>query len=525
MADQNSTDQAGTTTKIIYPVLFALFPLLSIYSTNLAMIPFVTLLRPTITISIVSVLLWFIFGIGLKNFSRGAICSTVVITMCYLFTKVQLMTRSFYVPNQFEIWIWSFLTIALTGLAAWRFSWHKLANVLSITLISITLLQICLALFQAAQFRPDTHSTLGNHSKAVFRRPDIIYIILDGYGRSDALKRSLGYDNSKFIDGLERLGFFVASNSRSNYCQTELSVGSSLNLDFIQNLLPKVDAKNGDRLALGELINHNAASLYLRAKGYSFRAITTDFPPLQFESADVNLRSRSGLTMIESAILQISPWASDGRAVDSQFVRRRDDLMAAIEAISKLWTRDIVPRFVVAHILAPHPPFVFGANGETVPRKGLYGFWDGSDYLEHVSSEADYTTGYVGQAEYIGTQLLSAIDSVLSSSGEKPVIIIQGDHGSKLRLDQNSLDKTDLNECFPILNAFYVPNSVQKGLYSSISPVNSFRAVFNGLFHENYQLKPDLSWYSTYPLPYDMTDVTNQIADSSKLKYVQLPKK
>ncbi len=525
MADQNSTDQAGTNTKIVYPVLFALFPMLSIYSTNLAMIPLVTLLRPAMTISIISVLLWLLCGFGLKSTSRGAICSTVAITLCYLYPKVQLMSRSFYIPNQYEVWIWSFLTLALSGLSAWKFTWHRLANFLSIALVSITFAQICFTLFQAVQYRPDTPSTLGSNSKAPIRRPDIIYIILDGYGRSDALKRSLGYDNSKFINGLAKLGFFVASNSRSNYCQTELSVGSSLNLDFIQNLLPKVDANNGDRLALGELINHNAASLYLKAKGYSFRAITTDFPPLQFESADVNMRSRAGLTMIESALLQISPWANDGRAVDSQFVKRRYDLTAAFDAISKLKTRDIVPRFVVAHILAPHPPFVFGANGETVPRKGLFGLWDGSDYLEHVSNEADYTTGYVGQAEYIGTKILSAIDSVLSSRGEKPVIIIQGDHGSKLRLDQNSLVKTDLNECFPILNAYYVPNSVRKVLYPSISPVNSFRAVFNGLFQENYQLKPDLSWYSTYPLPYDMTDVTNQIADSSKLKYVQLPKK
>ena len=48
-------------------------------------------------------------------------------------------------------------------------------------------------------------------------RPDIYYIILDGYARQDTLKEFYKYDNSAFMDGLAARGFYVAAESRSNY--------------------------------------------------------------------------------------------------------------------------------------------------------------------------------------------------------------------------------------------------------------------------------------------------------------------
>jgi hypothetical protein len=72
--------------------------------------------------------------------------------------------------------------------------------------------------------------------------PDIYYIILDGYARSDYMHQAIGLDNSEFIAFLERQGFYVAANSRSNHNWTSLSLSSSLNLTLAQylgaNMLP-----------------------------------------------------------------------------------------------------------------------------------------------------------------------------------------------------------------------------------------------------------------------------------------------
>lgn len=512
----------GKQLRIFYPVLFAIFPVLAIYSANLALIPLVMIVRPLVVVIALTLVTWLLFGLAFRSIGRGAIGTSLFIAMLFLFSVAQNIGWWLFFHHGHDLWIWGFMTSAFVSLGAWKFTRHAMANFLSLALVCTSVAQICFGYFKSAPMTLGGLSYTNGSGQTVGSRPDILYIILDGYGRSDALQRSLGYDNHAFIEGLESRGFYVAKDSKANYCQTELSVGSSLNLDFIQTIFSSKDVNGSNRMPLGEIINHNVASKYLRQKGYIFGAITTGFPPLQFESADVNMRSLSGMSMIEALLFQMTPLI-ETYAIESLYDGRRKEIASAIDAIASLKERNLKPRFVIAHILAPHPPFVFGADGQMIRRKGAFGFWDGSDYIQHVSNAADYRIGYVGQAEFIGKEVLKAVDSVLSVSGEKPVILIQGDHGSKLRMDQNSLSKTDVNECFPNLCAVYGPDSVRKSLYSAISPVNLFRVIFNGLFNEKFTTKPDQSWYSTFQLPYSFTDVSNKIADHSEMPSIPLP--
>ncbi len=61
-----------------------------------------------------------------------------------------------------------------------------------------------------------------------WRAPAIYYIILDGYARSEVMRELFDFDNTAFLERLERKGFFVARGSNANYCQTPLSRSSSL---------------------------------------------------------------------------------------------------------------------------------------------------------------------------------------------------------------------------------------------------------------------------------------------------------
>ena len=49
---------------------------------------------------------------------------------------------------------------------------------------------------------------------------------------------------------------------------------------------------------------------------------------------------------------------------------------------------------------------------------------------------------------------------------------------------------------FGILNAYYLPNGGNDLLYESISPVNSFRVIFNSYFGANYEILEDRSYYT-----------------------------
>jgi len=47
-----------------------------------------------------------------------------------------------------------------------------------------------------------------------------------------------------------------------------------------------------------------------------------------------------------------------------------------------------------------------------------------------------------------------------------------------------------------ILSAYYLPDRGNKLLYSSISPVNTFRVIFNYYFGTNLDLLPDYTYHA-----------------------------
>ena len=65
---------------------------------------------------------------------------------------------------------------------------------------------------------------------------------------------------------------------------------------------------------------------------------------------------------------------------------------------------------------------------------------------------------------------------ILDELDYPPVIIIQGDHGAAITSDRGRMS---------ILNAYYLPEDWHRALYPTITPVNSFRVVFNAFFGGN----------------------------------------
>jgi hypothetical protein len=80
-----------------------------------------------------------------------------------------------------------------------------------------------------------------------------------------------------------------------------------------------------------------------------------------------------------------------------------------------------------------------------------------------------------------------------------PVIIIQGDHGPWLQPRAKR---------FWILNAYYLPGHMDN-LYPDLSPVNTFRLVFNAYFGGKYDMLADVSYFSPVPRLYEFTAVPN----------------
>jgi hypothetical protein len=84
------------------------------------------------------------------------------------------------------------------------------------------------------------------------------------------------------------------------------------------------------------------------------------------------------------------------------------------------------PKFVFAHILSPHPPFVFDAQGRPIQPTRSYSIGDGDDYR---GSWEEYRQGYAGQVQFVDQKIEQTIDRILSN--RQAPIIIQGDHARR----------------------------------------------------------------------------------------------
>jgi len=136
--------------------------------------------------------------------------------------------------------------------------------------------------------------------------PDIYYIILDGYTRADTLEEAYNYDNSQFIDYLTDKGFYVASKSQCNYPITCLSMASSLDMEYLDNLSDALGRETTDLSKPLEMIRNNKVSQFLKSKGYRYVFVPTNWgPPGMGRYADIYLNiSKIGISNFSPELMR-----------------------------------------------------------------------------------------------------------------------------------------------------------------------------------------------------------------------------
>lgn len=328
--------------------------------------------------------------------------------------------------------------------------------------------------------------------------PDIYYIIVDGYARADILRELYGFEDTGFVDALRARGFNVPNANTANYYWTFLSLSSSLNFGYLPDLLGGLDPSSKDRAPLFNAIRDSRLLRFLRARGY--RAIhfqSTWEGTNSNPNSDTEIRCSSG-------------------AYTNEFLRA----LAASSMLGALTTRvplDLAqchlsnfnrlthigdgpgPKFVFAHFLPPHHPYLFDSSGRILRNATV------SDQFEFQKHLWEDKGAYIEQLRFVNARILSAIDGILADSSRTPIIVLQSDHGPNLKnnltLEQQMLVR------FPNFAAFLLPGASPDLMPENGTPVNYFRRILNQYFDAGLPILADRNFYSTYDQPLALQEI------------------
>jgi len=517
---------------VIHPVLFAIFPIVFLFSHNVTTGSPNEIIRPIIIATSFTLLLWLLLIPLVKSSEKVGMIVSTFLFLFFSFGHFGDITRNWTAAEvgigrlRYVLLLDAIIFAAVAcSIVKTRRELHTitaLLNGVAILLVGVSVAHAAYGiatrphLYTASQINPGVVNKPG-------KCPDIYYIILDGYARADVLRDVYQLDNSQFLGYLRAKGFYVAEKSRSYYSQTYLSLASSLNLTYLDDVVQQVGAASDNRGPLAEMIQNSHVRSFLEGQGYVFVALSSGYRATEMPNADLYLAAPRSLAEFENALINTTPIPIFGAKLVNvvlginvfnrwQFDSHRHRLLYIFNQLAEV-AKTNSPKFVFAHILAPHPPFVFGEHGELVEPNRKFSFADGSHFIMKGGDREEYLTNYAAQLTFVNHKIKQAIDNIISNSREAPIIILQADHGPGSMLNWEDPDNTGLNERMSILNACYLPNSGRKDLYDEITPVNTFRLIFNRYFGADYEILADKSCFSTWTHPYEFIRLTGKTCD------------
>jgi len=477
---------------LIYPFLLAYYPVFALRNHNIIYVDLSTILRTLILVTVATAVIWAITYLFIRDLEKSSIIVSLIILffLTYGHFYIQLEDilgnpiRHLYLAGAgFLISLVITIIILKNG---------QTARVISQFLAVVSIVLLALALFESVRYdiglyratvaaaqreAPNTTSQVNENL------PDVYLIILDAHTRSDVLKSRFEYDNTDFVRELNEMGFYVASCSQSNYASTKLSLFSSMYGDYIQNIVEQ-----------GEILPSLKASAFnqtLRALGY--KTITyenrsrghfdlkEDIRLSRNQMAFGKFDLRGGISEFEKMIIDTSflrflvdtelfPGFDDNTLLEWELWEhyyQTHYILSDLEEVAEIPG----PKFIFAHIMVPHSPFIFNPDGS---------------YQRRVNT----IDGYRSNVQFIDNRLPSTLQNIIEKSGTPPIIILMGDHGP-------STQKTITKQMrMAILSAYLVNNTTKEQLYPSITPINAVRIILNSHYEGTYPLREDVSYYA-----------------------------
>jgi hypothetical protein len=511
----------------VHHVLIAAYPILYLVSINVGEVDPREALVPLAVSVGAALALFFVLRLARLSARRSALVVSIVAVLVLMFGRSAAAIEPLGISGTPLLAGWVLIGVALIALVGFgRSDLRGVTTVLNIgsaILVAFTLVGVGghlltePAVFVGGQ-RVDAEGSTAPASSPDAANSglprDIYYLMVEDHGAPRTLEQYLDVPDTGLMDWLERAGFDVLRETRSNYGRTPLSLASQMNLTYLDELAAELGPDNPHHGPLEDMVMDAEATRFLKDRGYSYVLLgsqyyLTDRSPL----ADVNptfVQTSDFLgVLIESTIL---PAAASAVGFEDDLTGRRRNYDAAIwdlETFPEL-TELPGPKFVFMHLYLPHLPWVVDENGG------------------YVTAEADAqrtpTERYRTQWGFVAREMQELIAGLLSGPEEtRPIIILTTDEGPNTpdmqrvgdNIDWAGASDAELELKFSIFTAYYLPGLEETCLYPGMSSVNTFRLVFDLYFDAGLPLLPDRSFiHRDRSHPYDLTDVTDRLPGS-----------
>jgi hypothetical protein len=486
----------------VYVLLVAAFPVLYLYAHNIAETEFGDAALPLAVSLAGAMVLWTLLTLILRNARKAGIAVAIFLFFFFTYGRVYevLENSGVFVPKHAHLlpvtlFIWGYCVYFISRAKRDFRTTTTVLNVVAVALIVINLFNI--ASYEIKLARRDTGTPQESNTQALAASnltelntlPDIYFIILDEYAHPDTMREWYGYDNSEFFTSLEGKGFFVASQSKTRASMTAQCLSQVLSMEYLNFVEYESNVTYYEAYVWNDenfrKVAYNQVADFLKAQGYQYITFGNRVSGICWErypedSADLRFN------YFEEAA---TPWVSEFQEIlwNTTMLRPfylhlvggqyetawRRNTLYTLEHLKELPEMD-GPQFVFAHFMCPHPSFVFGPGGEYVAPENRLNFRDKQFYR--------------GQYIFITTEIEKVVDALMEKSEIPPIIILQSDHGLRPHHPEIEIGG---DEWHKILNVMYLPGMDYSEISNSISPVNTFRLIFNHYFGADYPLLED----------------------------------
>jgi hypothetical protein len=503
---------------IIHPIFLALFPITFLFSQNVGQIYPIEAIIPGVLITAISIILWYGLGVISKNyFKSGLVVSTGIFLFFFYGHYYEFLVDIFVntdISLGHKIPLISFAVLFSIIVSFIIITKKKLDNLTKIV-NTIVIVIVLFSVFNIASFYISNSSEFTNNElvktdyfDSNSSYPNIYFIILDGYGHNDYLKKYYNYDNTEFLSELENRGFFLPEKPTSNYPATITSLTSILNMEYSDKLVNENGIPNW--LKFYEAAKNNKVMKYVKEQGYEIYNLDSGvYLTRHMPIADHNLCGTNFLVNSEFStelfrITMLKPVY--GQIFETE---GRERINCAFTTLNEVHKEATNPFFIFAHIIAPHTPYLFGPNGEHVSP---------SDLTFGNNKSPKDIEGYIGQLQYVNKKILENVDNILETEKDDTIIVITADHGTRYLLDWECplCSEEAIRERMAIFSAFYFYDKNYEEIDEDITLVNVFRNIFNTYVDGEFEILENHNYFirnQTSLVFVDVTDITTSEED------------